>query len=562
MKNKFLSKESCTALWQNGLQILKKCQGRFQKQDQQKEEKDPLLQSYFSSLLSLVLCVAMFLGTSYAWFTSEVNNVGNEIYIGTLDVDLKMQVSGGEEPEFASLAEVDAQTGNNVTKLYTDAIRWEPGYTALRTLQVVEGEENDLAFAYTLTFTDGMATGRADEQMLKAAEWFDVWVFDHQNDPNKTYEKPASYADVIDTESGWKQVGTLAEVLSGKAVFRGKVDQVAVAADKETVHTYTIALHMNGEEIEVENEEAFKAKQEELNAVMGQKIGLNVKLVATQMNSEHVNFDDSDNIVYEAVSTLEELEEAFAEGGYYQLTDDIEFEKLVNIEPGAEVCLNMNGKKITIDPETSSNTMIWVKEGAKLTIDGNGTFDLENKNVALFYPEGELVIENGNFIRNPGEYTRGLFTGVKKTSSSVTIYGGYFDSGYYDEKGDPEKFMETHEAGQGKPGDANEYRNAIKENVSREFNHSGYGKFEIYGGTFANANPAWGDEGCMLPITPDYLRPWSYYQGGFIPGQIAYDDRIELPEGYTITQGKTEDGRPTYTVTYTAPATENSESGN
>ena len=52
----------------------------------------------------------------------------------------------------------------------------------------------------------------------------------------------------------------------------------------------------------------------------------------------------------------------------------------------------------------------------------------------------------------------------------------------------------------------------LKDNVSALLNHSGYGSFKIYGGTFVGANPAWGDEGCMLPTTPNYLRPWSYYQ--------------------------------------------------
>ena len=80
--------------------------------------------------------------------------------------------------------------------------------------------------------------------------------------------------------------------------------------------------------------------------------------------------------------------------------------------------------------------------------------------------------------------------------------------------------------------------------------------FHIYGGTFVGANPAWGDEGCALPKTPQYLRPWSNEQGQFLVGQGRYDDRIELPEGYEITKGTHEDGRPTYTVTYNKPTTQ------
>ena len=63
-------------------------------------------------------------------------------------------------------------------------------------------------------------------------------------------------------------------------------------------------------------------------------------------------------------------------------------------------------------------------------------------------------------------------------------------------------------------------------------------------------NPAWGDEGCMLPTTPKYLRPWSYYQGALLDGQTFHEDGIVLPEGYTITKSMNTDNVPVYTVNY------------
>ena len=97
--------------------------------------------------------------------------------------------------------------------------------------------------------------------------------------------------------------------------------------------------------------------------------------------------------------------------------------------------------------------------------------------------------------------------------------------------------------------DKNKTRVALKNNVQSLLNKSN-NYFKVYGGTFVGANPAWGDEGCMLPTKPDYLRPWSYYQGAFLEGQTFNEDGIVLPDGYTITKGDHEDGRPTYTVTY------------
>ena len=108
--------------------------------EKQPKAKSMLLQTYLTSLLCMVLCVTMFFGTSYAWFTSEVNNTNNEIYIGTLDVELEKQV--GEE--WKSLSELT--DGVNTKKLFDSNSCWEPGYTALETIKVVN--ECDLAFMY------------------------------------------------------------------------------------------------------------------------------------------------------------------------------------------------------------------------------------------------------------------------------------------------------------------------------------------------------------------------------------------------------------------------------
>ena len=104
--------------------------GKYEKRPEAAPVKQPkvknmLLQTYFTSLLCLVLCVTMFMGTSYAWFTSEVNNTGNEIYIGTLDVGLFAGDNG----------EKDLSKAEN--KLFDSDIRWEPGYTALETIKVL-----------------------------------------------------------------------------------------------------------------------------------------------------------------------------------------------------------------------------------------------------------------------------------------------------------------------------------------------------------------------------------------------------------------------------------------
>ena len=42
----------------------------------------------FTSVVAILLCCTMLLGTTFAWFTDTATSSGNRIQAGTLDVDL------------------------------------------------------------------------------------------------------------------------------------------------------------------------------------------------------------------------------------------------------------------------------------------------------------------------------------------------------------------------------------------------------------------------------------------------------------------------------------------
>lgn len=266
------------------------------------------------------------------------------------------------------------------------------------------------------------------------------------------------------------------------------------------------------------------------------------------------------------VGTEDDLTNAFSYTygtAIIKLNSDLAISDRLYLNEGAELHLDLNGKKIL----SSSDYVFVVWEGGKLIVDGDGTIETETPGPVMFYPEGDLVIESGTFIRRiPEGYTgstSSMFVGTKPAggweSTGVTINGGYFDCGYYDANAEgieeilagTKSIVEDDEdiKSRGQPGDKNLMRVALKNNAMKMFNRSN-NYFHIYGGTFVGASPAWGDEGCMLPTTPNYLRPWSYYQGPLIDGQTFNENGIVLPEGFTITKGTHEDGRPTYTVTY------------
>ena len=110
------------------------------------------------SALSLLMCVSMLIGSTFAWFTDSVTSAGNTIQSGTLEVDL-----------------VDANDNSmagQVIKFVTpdnrdqDAILWEPGCT-YKTEPVYVVNNGNLALKYEIVING--INGNA--KLLEAIEW-------------------------------------------------------------------------------------------------------------------------------------------------------------------------------------------------------------------------------------------------------------------------------------------------------------------------------------------------------------------------------------------------------
>ncbi len=111
-----------------------------------------------SSVLSLVLCMAMLIGTTFAWFTDNVTSAGNTIQSGTLDVDLIDAAGNSMEGEVIEFITADNRA--------QDAILWEPGCT-YETEAVFVVNKGNLALKYQITING--ITG--DAKLLEAIEW-------------------------------------------------------------------------------------------------------------------------------------------------------------------------------------------------------------------------------------------------------------------------------------------------------------------------------------------------------------------------------------------------------
>ena len=115
-----------------------------------------------SSTLALLMCVAMLIGTTFAWFTDTASTAVNKIQAGNLDVDLEMSTDGTNWES----AEGKTLTFKTKDDRAADQILWEPGCTyELPQLRVVN--KGNLALKYKIQIT-GI---KGDAKLNEVIDW-------------------------------------------------------------------------------------------------------------------------------------------------------------------------------------------------------------------------------------------------------------------------------------------------------------------------------------------------------------------------------------------------------
>ena len=197
------------------------------------------------SLLTLVVCLSMLVGSTFAWFTDSVTSTGNIIKSGTLEVTMEWKDA--------------TSTGNQLT--YIDASEgaifnsnlWEPGYVEAKNIQIKNA--GTLALKYQLNI---LANGTVSE----LANVIDVYFAEG--------EKTLATREMTEL----KHVGTLTEVLAG---MPSNVSGELLKGESDVV---TIALKM---------------QETAGNEYQDKSIGsdFSVQLLATQLTAEKDAFDNT-----------------------------------------------------------------------------------------------------------------------------------------------------------------------------------------------------------------------------------------------------------------------------
>ena len=96
-----------------------------------------------TSALALLMCVTMLVGATFAWFTDTASTAVNKIQAGNLDVKLMY-----------STDMVNWKEATDQTKLFDDNALWEPGYTQVAYLKVVNAGNLALKYQVSTNFYD------------------------------------------------------------------------------------------------------------------------------------------------------------------------------------------------------------------------------------------------------------------------------------------------------------------------------------------------------------------------------------------------------------------------
>lgn len=208
-----------------------------------------------TSVVALILCCSMLIGSTFAWFTDSATSGINTIQAGNLDV--KLSNTDGEVTK--------------TTELFNDVAKWEPGAVAYENLTV--SNEGNLALKYKLSLVvaneNQVVGGKGLSEVLKVA------VVEGGVDTTLTRE--ALIASITDwqTLASWNKEGSLLK--DGNKTY-GVVIYWQPSANDNDWNLNNGKTNTDG--YTIDGEPALW-------------IDLGINLVATQLNHEDDSFDEN-----------------------------------------------------------------------------------------------------------------------------------------------------------------------------------------------------------------------------------------------------------------------------
>ncbi len=125
-----------------------------------------------TSVLSMVLCFTMLLGTTFAWFTDSVTSKNNIITAGNLDIELYFQVEG----------QTDWTKVTDKTNIFKENALWEPGYTEVVKLKVVNEGSLALKSQLGINIAEETTATNVEGNEFKLSDYIKYGIVDGEHD--------------------------------------------------------------------------------------------------------------------------------------------------------------------------------------------------------------------------------------------------------------------------------------------------------------------------------------------------------------------------------------------
>ena len=351
----------------------------------------------FTSIISMLLCVSMLVGATFAWFTDEVKSGVTMIAAGNLDIEV---------------TNADGDSIEDLKTLFNDVTLWEPGAVAYEELTI--SNEGSLALKYAMSFA---WEGENDLNGHKLSDVLKVAVLE---------------ADIV---AGLDMEDRDAVLAAAKAATSGDLKTFSVSGS-----LYPAENAAAGEYTEREIHVVVYWEPSELddlyNANNGQKtsdgkplhIELGVVVKATQQMKEEDSFGDDydERAEYPENTWLGDATYDWynnPEGNTYTLTYASDLAGFANIVNGTAPSTmarsgylpadSFEGKTVKLADSIDLNDLAWTPIGAsgtafKGTFDG-GNFTIYNLNVNAAKRAGLFgyVIGKLNNVKIEGATIRG-----------------------------------------------------------------------------------------------------------------------------------------------------------
>ena len=341
-----------------------------------------------SSALAILMCVAMLIGTTFAWFTDTASTGVNKIQAGNLDVKL--------------MYSTDMQTwkeATDQTKLFDDHALWEPGYTQVVYLKIVNA--GNLALKYEAGFSKNYTSNRGKNVN---GDWYRVDNY-LKIGTAETATKFANREDV------WSAIAATEKTLAKDVML---TDGWITLKAGESSKPFAVAIYMP---TSVGNE--ANASRHRPSSVSG----LGIEVRATQATVE----SDSFGTDYDA-NTATVLNRVEYTDGKHTVTGNIQANGTAGAIHGTGTA------KITVDATTVYGTYVsnyamavCASSTSEITIKG-GEFANQapaGSDLSLIYAEdnAKITIEGGTFKCVSPAWTLNC---NDNDAATITVKGGSF----------------------------------------------------------------------------------------------------------------------------------------